>query len=444
MRIAIFGEGTRGDVWPLVALGAQMTGRGHEVTMTASEEFRPMVEGAGIRFVALPASLTAYIATEEGQRSLHRGGVSMMRGLQRFSHRHREQIEDAFIEAGERADALLSFPITQDRVQCLAEAREIPHAITHFSPLAPTGEFSSYMLTSRRLPTAALRRGTHHFTYGFWWLANRSDNRAFAERLGLPRPPRPSMYVHDDPGALLLNAFSPSLVPTPRDWGEHRPITGFWQLPPTVRTAIDEGLPEDLATWIDAGQLPVFLGFGSMPVLDPEGLMDTVTEVTRSLGVRAIVNMPGTGGEWPARELPDHLHSVGAVDHDLLFPRCAAAVHHGGAGTLAASLRPGLPTMVCSVWGDQPFWGTRLEQLGCGVHVPFRRLDRSKLESGMRKLLSETVRTRATALGAAIREEGDGTETGAQLLDEWLSSAEPLTGPRRGRLRRKRLDEAPT
>lgn len=276
------------------------------------------------------------------------------------------------------------------------------------------------LLTTRRLPTATLRRGTHHLAYRTWWLANRSDNRAFADRLGLPRLPRPSLYLHDNPDALLLNAFSPSLVSRPPEWGEHRPVTGFWRLPSAVRTAIDEGLPDDLAAWIDAGEPPVFFGFGSMPVLDPERLMSTVIAVTRSLGVRAIVNIPLDRSDWPTDALPDQLRWVGAVDHDRLFPRCIAAIHHGGAGTLAASLRPGLPTMICSVWADQPFWGARLEELGCGVHVPFKRLDQTMLEAGIRKLLSDPVRERAAVLGESIRAEGDGTERAAELLDDWL------------------------
>jgi sterol 3beta-glucosyltransferase len=89
--------------------------------------------------------------------------------------------------------------------------------------------------------------------------------------------------------------------------------------------------------------------------------------------------------------------------------------------------------MVCSVWADQPFWGTRLEQLGAGVHVPFRRLDRSNLESGLRRLLSDPVRERAAALGESIRAEGDGTERAAELLDEWLLAAAPIGTRRRRR-----------
>ncbi|HET7573665.1 MAG TPA: glycosyltransferase, partial [Solirubrobacterales bacterium] len=141
MKIAILGEGTRGDIWPLVALGAHMTQRGHEVTLTASEEFRPMAEAAGIRLMPLPASLTAFIATEEGQRLLHRGWFPMMRRMQGLFHAHREGIEDAFLEAAEGAGALVTTILTQDRAQCLALARGIPHSVVNYYPVLPTGEF---------------------------------------------------------------------------------------------------------------------------------------------------------------------------------------------------------------------------------------------------------------------------------------------------------------
>jgi sterol 3beta-glucosyltransferase len=422
MRIAILAEGTRGDFGPLAALGARMTRRGHEVAMTASEEFRPLVEAAGVRFVPLPVSLTAYIATEEGQRLLHRGWFPTMRKVQQLFHVHREGIEDAFIEAGEGAEALVTVLNTQDRAQCLAVARGLPHAVVHFFPVLPTGEFPAPMLTGRRLPGAALRRATHRLSAQLWWLANLADNRAFARRLGLTRVPPSTVHHCADPRTLVLQAFSPSLVPRPRDWGDNQALTGYWQLPHSARASLDEELPESLADWIDAGEPPVFLGFGSMPVLDPGELLAMATEATGSLGVRAVLNASWAGRDGATADLPDHVRLVGAVDHGRLLPRCAAAVHHGGAGTVGASLRAGLPTMVCSVWGDQPFWGRRLEQLGAGAHVPFRRLDRPALEAGLRRLLSGPVRQRAAELGTAVRAEGDGTDRAAELLDDWLAA----------------------
>lgn len=426
MRIAILGEGTRGDIWPLIALGTQMTRRGHEVAVVGSEEFRTMAGAAGSRFVALPASRSVYLASDEGQRSLRRGELTQMRGTQSFLRLHRRGIEDALIDATEGADVLVAGHNVQDLAQSLAITRGIPQAVVNLFPLGPTAEFAPPMLTTRRLPTRALRLAAHRLLIHLWWRGNLGAHRSFAKRLGLARPPRSSLHLCTDPRTLVLQAFSPSVLPKPRDWPDNWAVTGFWRLPTEVRGPLGEGLPADLAAWIDAGELPVFLGFGSMPMLDPEGFLTMATEVTRSLGVRAVVNLPSVGGDAPAAGLPEHLRTVGAVDHERLLPRCSAAVHHGGAGTLAASLRAGLPTMVCSVWADQPFWGKRVETLGAGAHVPFKRLDRSELETGIRKLLSEPVRERAAALGAEIRAEGDGTERAAELLDEWLLTAEPF------------------
>jgi len=428
MRIAILGEGTRGDIWPLIALGAQMTSRGHEVAVVGSEEFQTMARAAGSRFVALPASRSAYLASDEGQRSLRKGELTQMRGTQNFLRLHRKGIEDALIDAAEGADVLVAGHNVQDLAQSLAITRGIPQAVVHLFPLGPTAEFAPPLLTTRQLPTPALRRASHRFLIHLWWRGNLDAQRSFAKRLGLARPPRSSLHLCTDPRTLVLQAFSSSVLPKPRDWPDNWPVTGFWQLPSAVRGPLGEGLPADLAAWIDAGEPPVFLGFGSMPVLDPEGLLAMAAEATRSLGVRAVVNMPSADRGASAVDQPEHLRTVGAVDHERLLGRCSAAVHHGGVGTLAASLRAGLPTMVCSVWADQPFWGKRIETLGAGAHVPFKRLDAQALEAGLRRLLSDPVRERAAALGEAIRSEGDGTERAAELLDEWLLTAEPFAG----------------
>ncbi len=426
MRIAILVEGTRGDIWPLIALGAHMTSRGHEVAVTASEEFRPMADAAGIRFVALPASRIAYLASDQGQRSLNSSSATQMRAFRAFIRSHQKGIEDALIDAAEGADLLVTGHNTQDLVQSLAIARGIPQAVVNLYPLFPTEEFAQPMLTTRRVPTPALRRASHYLIIHLWWRINLDVNRSFAQRLGLSRTPRSSLHLCADPRTLVLQAFSPSLLPKPRDWGDNQAVTGFWQLPPVLRGSLDEGLADDLVAWLDAGEPPVFLGFGSMPVLNYNGFLEMAAEATRALGVRAVVNMPVVGRDAAVTALPEHMRAVGAVDHERLLPHCSAAVHHGGAGTLAASLRAGLPTMICSVWADQPFWGRRLEILGAGAHVPFKRLDRSKLEAGIRRLLSDPVRERAAALGEAIRSEGDGTEVAAELLDEWLPTAEPF------------------
>jgi len=168
-------------------------------------------------------------------------------------------------------------------------------------------------------------------------------------------------------------------------------------MPDALRDSLGEDLPAPLKAWLDAGDPPIFLGFGSMPVLEPQPLLDDIISVTAALGRRAIVSENCVSPE-AAGTLPDHLRVVGAVDHDRLFSQCSGVVHHGGIG---------------------------IRRLRVGAHVPFRKLDRDALEWGLRRLLDPEVDARARALGAAIQVEGDGLPAATRLLEDWLVAAEP-------------------
>lgn len=236
-------------------------------------------------------------------------------------------------------------------------------------------------MTSRSLPTAALRRATHDVTGWIWSRSAAPEVKTFRRRLGLPAEFRPTHVRHQHDLSLGVCTWSPSLVPRPADYPASIHQTGAWTPPAEMRAAGGEALPAELADWIAAGDPPVFLGFGSMPVLQPGPLLDDIVAVTRSLGVRAVLSAGWADRHTP--NLPDHVRLVGAVDHDLLLPLCAAAVHHGGTGTVAASTRAGCPTVVCSVFVDQPWWGERLKELGVGAHVRFKKLDRPRLEAAL-------------------------------------------------------------
>src|ERR1700677_1824057 len=109
-----------------------------------------------------------------------------------------------------------------------------------------------------------------------------------------------------------------------------------------------------------------------MAVRDPAEMIRVVGGVTGKRGERAIIGAGWSRMEAVA-ELPDRVRIVGALDHEWLFPQCSAAGHHGGAGTVFTAASAGLPAVVCSVFADQPFWGARLERLGVGVHLPFKK-----------------------------------------------------------------------
>jgi sterol 3beta-glucosyltransferase len=419
MRITLFAHGLRGDVWPLVALGWDLARRDHEVTIAVTDEFRGLAERAGLRTARLPFDMMAWLATPDGQRLLRKGGPRLLYGIQRQYARYAEEFDAAYIAAAEEAEAQVATVLTWDRALALGDLLRAPTAVVFTHPAAPSAEYEPLALSGgRRLPPA-LRRISHELGAQAWWRGGvAASTQGFRRKLGLPPDRRPTHRRFLSSGLLGLHTCSPTLFPRPSDWVDSLVMTGAWQMPAALREDLHEGLPPDLEAWLDAGESPLFLGFGSMPVLEPESLLADIVSVTGKLGKRAILSRncvpPGL------EALPGHLRAVDAVDHDRLFPRCAAVVHHGGIGSLHSSLRAGRPTMVCSVFVDQPWWGERVRRLGVGAHVPFRKLNRERLEAGLRVLLDPAVRARAAAIGEGICAEGDGFPAATDVLEDRL------------------------
>jgi sterol 3beta-glucosyltransferase len=427
MKVVLLAHGTRGDVWPLVALGWRLAQRDHEVRIAVPAEFRVFAERAGLATAPLPLDTMAWLRTVEGQRLLHSGGLAFMRGLTREYERRADALDDAHQAAAEGAEVIVGNHITGDRALALGDALRIPVAFYIPYPLTPSREFASMALTRGRLRSRTLRLASHELAHRFWWRQSAKSVDAFRRKLGLPPSRKPTYRRLMESDDLMLYAISPTLFPRPADWPGHVRVTTAWKLPDALRDDLGEALPADLEGWLGAGEPPIFLGFGSMPVIEPQPLLDDIIAVTRVLGRRAIVSnncVPAA----KAGALPDHLFAVGAVDHDRLFPSCAGVVHHGGIGSVTASLRAGRPTMVCSIFADQPWWGEHMKRLGVGTHVPFRRLNRHRLEAGLRTLLEPAVGARAEKLGAAIQAEGDGLPVAAQLFEDWLSATGPPPG----------------
>lgn len=425
MRITLLTIGTRGDVWPLAALAAHLTDLGHDTTVATHERFATLVAATGSRFMPMPTDFTDYATTPGGQAMLRAGGMKLVAATGKYFGTMRRELDDAALAACEGAEALVAMHMTYDRAVVIADHLRIPVAMTFPNPVGLTRAYSSPMI-GVSLPPGRLSELSHQLVLALYERGNKTAISALRSRLGLPEPERPAMRRMAAAQALQLHPFSPAVLGDPDDWGPDQLMTGFWRLPERVRLGAGETVPADVRAFVDAGPAPLYLGLGSMPAEDPAGLMRDVIAVTDRLGVRALVDE-----QWCAHagDLPAHLHPVGAADHDALLPLCAGAVHHGGAGTTAASLRAGIPTLICSVFSDQPFWGRTVARHGVGAHIAYRKLDRARLQAGMARLREPAVIARAAALGRTIRAEGDGTVVAARALDDWLVSAEPLPLP---------------
>jgi sterol 3beta-glucosyltransferase len=420
MKIALITHGTRGDIQPFVAVALALMERGHGVTLAAPPNLQSFIQKCGVRAEKVAIDSQAFMESEEGRKWLAAGNVSaFIKRMNAISHAHRDELIDDYLRACGSADLIIANFLTEDFASVIAEQRSIPLLSLHMAPLRVTTDaFPSPLVTTRQLPFRVLNRATHALFDNVWWKGARDDVNVFRQRLGLQPANRSTARRLAEQGAYTIHAFSPRLVPQPFDWGKTMPVVGSIGFPIEARRRLGEATPDpELAAWLRSGKPPVYYGFGSMPVRDPAEMTRIVSAVAHKRGERAII-----GAGWSrleaAKGLADHVRIVGAVDHGWLFPQCSAAVHHGGAGTVFAVTSAGLPSVVCSVIADQPFWGVRLERLGVGVHLPFKKLTAASLENALLQVSEPGVRKAAALLGADLQAESDALPCIVSLVEQ--------------------------
>lgn len=211
--------------------------------------------------------------------------------------------------------------------------------------------------------------------------------------------------------------WSPSLIPKPADWGPEIDISGFVFLD----LASSFKPPETLTNFLEAGKPPVYIGFGSIVVDDPDRFTSMIFEAIEKAGVRALVSK-GWGGLGDEGNVPENVYMLENTPHDWLFPCVSAVVHHGGAGTTAIGLKCGKPTMIVPFFGDQPFWGAMVSRAGAGAQeaIPYKRLTVDKLAEGIKQCLSPEAKTAAEKLAEDIAEEGDGAKNAVESFHRHL------------------------
>jgi sterol 3beta-glucosyltransferase len=412
--------GTRGDVQPFVALGRALARRGDVVTVAAPERFGSFVEENGLRFAPVSDEMIALLDTAEGKemientRSILDSVRHNLRFLRRIRPMLRTQLEDCWTAAQASEPDVVVFhpkgfagPLIAERFGCPAVL-----ALT-FPMLVPTGERPHLGFPS--LPFGRrYNRLTHHLVNTLASLAMRKPLKQLRARIGLPSAKRYDVR-HAADGARLptMTAVSPAVVPEPSDWPETDRMVGFWFLD-------DDSAPsEELAAFVEAGPAPVYVGFGSMAGKDPERLARVAVEALRRTGQRGVL-ATGWGG-LTSVPTDERVLTVEQAPHSWLFPRTAAIVHHGGAGTTAAALRAGVPSIVAPFMGDQPFWAERVHALGVGPKgIPQKKLTVAGLSRAIEIAVGdEAMRARASALGERIRAE-DGTGVAVAFLESLL------------------------
>ena len=175
--------------------------------------------------------------------------------------------------------------------------------------------------------------------------------------------------------------------------------------------------PAALLDFLQYGSPPVYIGFGSMSNRNPEQTADLVIEALTLTNQRAVL-LSGWGG-LQGTNMPDSIFMIDSIPHSWLFPRVSAVVHHGGASTTAAGLKAGIPSVVIPFFGDQPFWGQRVADLGVGAKpIPRKRLTAERLAKAIQEVVTnEDMRRRAMKLGKQIQTE-NGIESAVEIINQ--------------------------
>lgn len=413
MLFSMVAIGSMGDVRPYILLGRELQRRGHQTRLLAFAPFEEAARQEGMDFLPLPGSLHHYM------ESLMRPGnsvVTFLPQLQKAIAGCKDALMDSILAGSQGADAILS-TFSLSAVNSVAEKLHIPYIQTYYFPLDPNADFP--------LPLFPQLPGKRYAgaSYRISWLAMNAFERymlsGWRKAQGMDAPPIKSEPVLTVNGhrVPVLYAISPSLLERPDEWDENIYMTGFWQ------DDCQQAQPDpQLQAFLDAGEPPVYIGFGSMVSSDMEKIFDKVAEALHETGLRAVVDGGWSSDSLPQKALPYVYYHTGYINHGWLFPRMRAVVHHGGAGTTASGLRAGRPTLVVPFCGEQAFWGHQVYQQQLGPK-PLQRslLTTGRLADALRDLCCNTrYAQNAAAMGERLRSE-DGVGNAADLIEKLIA-----------------------
>jgi sterol 3beta-glucosyltransferase len=359
MRIVIIATGSWGDVRPNVVLGQELQRAGYNVLLVAEEPFRKWVAGRGVAFAGLTFNTQVALDAQSKSSNL----LQTMNWIRKAAQATMQMVRE-IADVIQDGDTVLLNEGILALVNGVVEKRRCQVIHINLQPWVPTAEFSGMTL---ELPAwiPFKRSAYNHWAGGMarrtqWWVMGRSGNQIRTRYLRLPKQTWNRHHAMLDATPSLLLA-SPHVIKRPSDWPPHHHITGY-----LFDDENDWAAPQDLLDFLADGNKPVYIGLGSMRERDPQATTQIFLEAVARTGQRAIL-LSGWAGIGSAC-LPKNVFVLKYAPHNWLFPRMAAVVHHGGAGTTAATLRAGVPSVVVPIMSDQPFWGRLVYELQAGTN----------------------------------------------------------------------------
>jgi sterol 3beta-glucosyltransferase len=418
--ITLLTTGTRGDTQPYIALGVELKKAGHHVRVAAFETFENFVKDFGLEFCRVRGDVSKVASGAVGKNAMKADNPLKLaisfKELQSLVF----ELQQDFYNACIGPDVIVYHPGAAIGY-FIAQRLQIPSVLAAPFPMIPTKEYPSLIFYDKPRFGKTYNLLTHKIFEQVMWFASRSPIGQFWKRQFGKAPahfsnPFPRQDSQRYPTILSCSNY---VFPRPGDWSPHVHSTGYWFLDEEPGWQPSAALLD----FLQHGTPPVYVGFGSTGDRSAAAqTTDLVIEALRRSGQRGIL-ATGWGGISKMDSLPETVFILESAPHSWLFPRMAAVVHHGGAGTTAAGLRAGVSSVIISGGNDTPAWGQRVFELGVGPQpIARKKLTAENLAEAIRFALTPSIREAARALGTKIQGER-GTETAVQVILNTMQSA---------------------
>lgn len=429
--IALLAVGTRGDVQPFLALALGLQQAGYKTLIISAKNEAAFVQGFGIPFHALNVDIQKIMDNQEvhamakgdSPLAFAKSHLEGSKALKQTMVQVQEEIWDALRNGENNVGAIVFHPGMQNAF-LMAQELGLPAIMASPFPFAATREFPAILFYGKLrwngLVGRVLNRSSHALFEQLFWMLGYGAAKEFWKRQDKSNIPKltPPSRTRAARTMLTLMGYSRHVFPRPSDWSENVALTGYWMLP----NEPDWMPPADLVQFLEDGEAPVYVGFGSIKdAATFKTTLEIVVQAVERLGRRAVIALGWSSlPEGVSATLPKNVFLLSSAPHSWLFPRMAAVVHHGGAGTTAAGLLAGKPTVIIPHTGDQPAWGLRVWELGAGGKpIPKKKLSALGLEASLREALQPTVVAKASEIGEKLR-TGSGVQNAVQIISNVL------------------------
>ena len=415
MKFVLACYGVRGDVEPSVVVGRELLRRGHDVRIAVPPNLVGFAESAGLAAVAYGLDSRPLVEAQREYWACFFRVPWKLKELDRLGREISEFVTQCWKDVStltplaDGADLLIAGSGFEQFAANVAQYYDLPLATLHFFPMRANGQLLPF------LPAPLGRSAMTVYERLSWGGALKEVEQAQRHELGLPKATSPWPRRIAERGSLEIQAYDevlfPGLAAEWATWDGLRPFVGALAM--ELPTAADE----EVASWIAAGTPPICFGFGSIPIGSTAETLAMIGAACAQLGERALVCSGGT--DFSDVPYFEHVKVAGVVNYAAIFPACRAVVHHGGAGTLAAALRAGVPQLILWTMSDQPFFAAQLKRLKVGSGRRFSTTTENSLVADLRRILVPQYLARAREVATRMTKPAESAAAAADLVENF-------------------------